>query len=200
MDLYTLRHLATDLLVHQEIRLQSIALCLFEVFLLVCWQIIDRRVVGACKIDSVATPHCRNVMATFVISAFAFVGHDAMKPIPQCHLIMSHAWYMARHLASVRRQIQKFAVLDLVIHLLPLSVNIIPEASHLDHQNLRAAADASIPSALFVPATAHYRIASDSHMFVRKILPDVMIQISLMQGGARHHNLHAGQGFPTRSD
>jgi hypothetical protein len=64
MDLYTFRHLATDLLVYQNERLEIQVLCFCENYLHACSKMIDHCVVDVLKVNSISTPHCRDVVTT----------------------------------------------------------------------------------------------------------------------------------------
>ena len=89
MDLYTFRHLTTDLLVYHDIRLPGWGLRVFEDLLHVRSKVRDSCVIGVRKFDSISTPHCRNIVSVFQSSIT--MGHDAVKLILQRHVSVGAA-------------------------------------------------------------------------------------------------------------
>lgn len=184
MDLYTFRHLAADLLVYQDIRLPSSGLCGFEDLLRVPSKVGDDTVIGAGKINSVLTPHRRNVVST--LQSITPMRHDAVKLILQRHVAVS-----AADPCSILRQVQSMVGYHRISHLGTTSVIVRPHADHLDHQDLRTSSDDSVPGAPPAHIAALSRTTGDLHGFGPEILCDKVCQVAIVQSGWRHWKLQA---------
>jgi hypothetical protein len=80
-DLNTSRHLATNFLMAQQIRLEAFALRLCETSRLVPEGISDIGITALSEVNPVPAPHRRNVVSP--IQLLTAVGHDSIRLVPQ---------------------------------------------------------------------------------------------------------------------